>query len=49
MASNPVFNAEAFERAQNSARAVQPMTLQGTIGMKSFREDGPGKAVFEGR
>ena len=35
MASNPVFNAEAFERAQNSARAVQPMTLQGTIN-KSF-------------
>lgn len=35
MPSNPVFNAEAFERAQNSVRAVQPMTLQGTIN-KSF-------------
>lgn len=35
MPSNPVFNAQAFERAQNSARAVQPMTLQGTIN-KSF-------------
>lgn len=35
MPSNPVFNAQAFERAQNSARAVQPMTMQGTIN-KSF-------------
>lgn len=35
MPSNPVFNVQAFERAQNSARAVQPMTLQGTIN-KSF-------------
>ena len=31
MANNPMFNEAAFERAQESARAVQPMTLQGTI------------------
>ena len=31
MASNPMFNESAFERAQTAARAVQPMTLQGTL------------------
>ena len=28
MANNPMFNEAAFERAQESARAVQPMTLE---------------------
>ena len=31
MATNPMLNEAAFKRAQDSVRAVQPMTLQGTI------------------